>query len=44
MCEFPLDPQLPCGLQPFDWHMLMALAGLAFGFILWKAIYDAFLN
>lgn len=44
MCDFPLDPLLPCGMAPSDFHGLMALAGLCVGFMLWKAIYDAFLN
>jgi len=44
MCEFPLDELVPCGMNAVDFHSLMGLAGLACGFILWMAIYNAFLN
>lgn len=44
MCEFPLDQLEPCGLAFADFHYLMGLMGVVCGLILWKAIYDAFLN
>jgi hypothetical protein len=44
MCTFPLSETLPCGIELTDWNMLMALAGLICAGMLWKGIYDAFLN
>jgi len=44
MCEFPLDQITPCGIEAVDFHALMGLAGIICATILWKAIYDAFLN
>lgn len=44
MCTFPLSETLPCGIEATDWHMLMALAGVICAALIWKGIYDAFLN
>lgn len=44
MCQFPLDQLTPCGIDLADFNYLMALTGVLCGFVLWKAIYDAFLN
>ena len=44
MCEFPLSQTLPCGIESNDFFFLMALSGVICAGILWKAIYDAFLN
>jgi len=44
MCQFPLNPDLPCGINVADYNYLMALVGVIIGTLFWYAIYSAFLN